>query len=553
MTQDTAMGFAIDSDPTRWGVSATSVLPAPARDFLAREVGIATGRPQPQWDELVAPASRLDRDALAGLRAIVGAEHLLVDDGARLRHGGGLSYLDIVARRQGAIVPPDAVALPGSSAEVVRLLAWCEANGVAAVTFGGGTSVVGGLRTGGIDRPVLAVATTRLDEILDIDEESRLVRVGAGMTGPRLERLLSPRGLTLGHYPQSWHRANLGGYAATRSAGQSSTGYGRSDAMIEGVRVVTPRGEIEVGKVAASAAGPDLRGVFLGSEGVFGIITEVLVRVRARPASSSYTGIIFPDYESGLTALRGLVQGRVAPDVVRLSDPQETAVTLAMSGPSGRSADVLEKYLGLRKVSEPCLAILGWDGTRATIGARRLEAQPALRAAGAVSLGSKVGRAWAHGRFDGPFLRDLLIDEGYLVETLETAAHWSKVPALRHAVQAALRGSLADGGPGPYVMCHVSHVYETSASLYFTVIARQTDDTADQWRQAKTAAMDAIVASGGTITHHHAVGRDHAPWLAAEIGDLGMDVLRAVKSTLDPAWVLNPGALLSEVAPPATP
>lgn len=546
MTQDYTTGFAIDTDPTRWGASEATELPTAARDFLAHEVGIATGRRQPAWGELVAPASRLDADALAGLRAIVGDEHVLADDESRLRHGGGLSYLDLVARREGAIVPPDAVALPGNSDEVGRLLAWCESNGVAAVTFGGGTSVVGGLRTGGIDRPVLAVATTRLDEILDIDEESRLVRVGAGITGPRLERLLSPRGLTLGHYPQSWHRANLGGYAATRSAGQSSTGYGRSDAMIEGVRVVTPRGEIEVGKVAASAAGPDLRGVFLGSEGVFGIITEVVVRVRTRPPVSSYTGIIFPDYEAGLRALRGLVQGRVAPDVVRLSDPEETAVTLAMSGPSGRSADVLEKYLGMRKVSEPCLAILGWDGSRGTIGARRLEAQSALRAAGAVSLGSKVGRAWEHGRFDGPFLRDLLIDQGYLVETLETAAHWSKVPNLRHAVQNALRGSLDDGGPGPYIMCHVSHVYETSASLYFTVIARQADDTAEQWRGAKRAAMDAIVAADGTITHHHAVGRDHAPWLAAEIGDLGMDVLRAVKATLDPAGVLNPGALLAQ-------
>ena len=543
-TADAPTNFAIDDDPTRWGVNRGGDLPAAARAFLTREVGSATPPGQPDWSAIEVAPSRLTDTQLAELAEMLGADSVAADRETRLRHGGGLSYLDLVARRVGRIHAADAVVFPADNAAVAALLGWCEAQGVAAVTFGGGTSVVGGLRSEGIERPTLMVSTARFDEILDIDEESRLVRVGAGMTGPRLERLLSPRGLTLGHFPQSWQRATMGGYAATRSAGQSSAGYGRSDDMIEGVHVITPRGELEVGRVAASAAGPDLRGLFIGSEGVLGVITEVVVRVRTAPAARSYTGVIFPDYAAGLAALRELEQSRIAPDVTRLSDPQETAVTLAMSGPSGRSAELLDKYLAMRKVSEPCLAILGWEGTRASVSARRLEALSVLRRNGGVSLSSKVGNAWEHGRFEGPFLRDLLLDEGYLVETLETATHWSKLEQLRDAVRAALIDSLADGGPGPWVMSHVSHVYETGASLYFTVIARQAEDAVGQWRPAKAASLDAIVAAGGTITHHHAVGRDHAPWLAKEIGDTGIDVLRAVKAALDPADVLNPGALL---------
>lgn len=543
-TADAPTTFAIDEDPTRWGVNRGAGLPDAAREFLVREVGQATPHGQPDWSQLQVADSRLSAEQLADLAGLVGPDEVATDRETRLRHGGGLSYLDLVARRAGDIRAADAVVFPGDNAAVAALLAWCEKQGVAVVTFGGGTSVVGGLRTGGIDRPTLMVSMARFDEILDIDEESRLVRVGAGMTGPRLERLLSPRGLTTGHFPQSWARATFGGYAATRSAGQSSTGYGRSDQMIEGVHVVTPRGEVEAGHFAATAAGPDLRGLFIGSEGAFGIITEVVVRVRTAPAVRGYTGVIFPDYAAGLAALRELEQSRIAPDVTRLSDPQETAVTLAMSGPSGRSADLLDKYLAMRKVSEPCLAIFGWEGTRSSVSARRLEALPVLRRNGGVSLSSKVGNAWEHGRFDGPFLRDLLIDEGYLVETLETATHWSNMEHLRDAVRGALTESLGDGGPGPWVMSHVSHVYETGASLYFTVIARQTEDVAAQWPPAKAASLDAIVSAGGTITHHHAVGRDHAPWLSKEIGATGVEVLRAIKATLDPADILNPGVLL---------
>ncbi len=537
--------FALDHDPTRWGaVDGAGGLDQRARDFLASHVGLASPPVgEPEWDAVAVPASKLSAVQLDGLAAVVGAPAVRTDDASRRRHAGGLSYVDLVARRRDAVVAPDAIVLPRSTAEVARLLQWCAANGVAVVAFGGGTSVVGGLRVEDIDRPSIALVMSRMADLLDVDQESHLVTVGPGITGPELERLLAPRGLTLGHYPQSWQRASIGGYAATRSAGQASTGYGRSDDMVESMLVVTPRGSIRVGRVAASAAGPDLRALFVGSEGALGVITEVTLRVRSLPSHRSYTAVMFPDYQAGVSAFRQLAQERATADVMRLSDPEETAVTMAMSGPSGRAAAALERYLSVRKVTAGSLAILGWEGTRGSVMARRLDGIGFLRRNGGVSLGSSVGAAWLKHRFDGPFLRDDLLDSGYLVETLETATHWSRLADLRAGIRDALQESLTVDGQAPYVMSHVSHVYETGASLYVTVLAVQGDEPREQWRQAKAAAMDVIVARGATITHHHAVGRDHAPWLSAEVGDVGVGVLGAVKDYLDPAHVLNPGVL----------
>ena len=540
--------FAIDHDPTRWGKNPGAGLDDTALTFLRENVGAPRPRHDTAWDDLQVAPSRLTAADVTSLAAIVGPAHVSTADADRRRVAGGLSYLDIIARRQDRLSAPDAVLTPGSSQEVAEVLAWCVQHEVAIVPFGGGTSVVGGLRTTDVPRPTVVLDMSRMSMLLAVDAESHLVTVGAGMTGPELERLLAARGLTMGHYPQSWHRATIGGYAATRSAGQSSTGYGRSDEMVESMLVITPRGPLRVGRVAASAAGPDLRALMIGSEGAFGIITEVTLRVRTAPSVLSTTGVIFPDYDAGVDAFRDLVQGHITADVMRLSDPEETAVTLAMSGPSGRTADALDRYLSVRGVREPALAILGWEGTRGTVTARRLEGLRVLRRHRGVSLGASVGNSWRRHRFAGPFLRDDLIDQGYLVETLETATHWSHLRELRHLVTTTVHDALADDGPGPYVMSHISHVYETGASLYFTVIARQSDDPDTQWQQAKTAATNALADFGATITHHHGVGRDHAPWLAQEISPLGVSVLQELKAFFDPNDVLNPGVLLG--APP---
>jgi alkyldihydroxyacetonephosphate synthase len=287
-----------------------------------------------------------------------------------------------------------------------------------------------------------------------------------------------------------------------------------------------------------------LRQLFIGSEGILGIITEVTMRIRRQPREKRYEGVMFPTYEDGLRAFREMVSRRATADLMRLSDPEETLTNLTMAT-EGLKATALNRYLKLRKVAGGSLAIFGWEGNRTQIGSRRDETWRVLRANGAVSLGKQVGNGWEHSRFAGPYLRDTLLDNGYLVETLETATGWNELPHLRDTVTAALKGALGGDGPGPWVMSHLSHVYDTGGSLYVTVVAeRDQNDPVGQWQAAKVAACDAIVAAGATITHHHAVGRDHAPWLAAEVGDNGIELLRAIKAHLDPDDTLNPGALL---------
>lgn len=498
--------------------------------------------------------SALTPDDIDGLRGIVDEDGVLLDSASRIAWTGGASYADYAARRDGGIAVggeagdvPDAVVLPRSHDEVVALLAACRRRRLAVVPFGGGTSVVGGLAAHGRR---IAIAMDLMSSLIRVDAVSCLATVEAGITGPRLEPLLAARGLTLGHFPQSWQRASIGGYVATRSSGQASTGYGRVEDMVESLRVATPEGTLELGRGPASAAGPDLRGLLVGSEGALGIITEVTLRVRRLPTESRYEGVMFPDFAAGCAAFRDLAQGRASADVMRLSDEAETAVTLAMSGPRGVTGAAFGRYLDARGVAGGSLAILGWEGTDGDqVGDRRAAAWRVMKRHGAVSLGRRVGRSWRRGRFHGPFLRDTLLDLGYLVETVETAAHWSGLADLHAAVSGSLRSSLGPR-PGPYVMSHVSHVYETGASLYTTVIAvADRADPVGQWHRAKRDVSEAIVSRGATITHHHAVGRDHAPWLAQEIGVLGVGVIAAVKARLDPDGIMNPGVLL----PPADP
>lgn len=536
---------ASDYSLTRWG-SAEEIpaLDDRVRDYLAQRVGHA--QPWPRIDPRGAdvPPSRMPGDVVSALIDIVGAEHVSADPGDRLAATGGAGFVDYARRRTGDVSDiPDLVVRPAHHDEVLRILAALSAQDVAVVPVGGGTSVVGGLRTG-VSR--VALVLDRLGRLLDLDPVSGIATIGPGVTGPQLEALLEARGFTLGHLPQSWERASMGGYAATRSAGQASTGYGRSDEMMESLVVATPMGTLDVGRAPSTAAGPDLRGLLIGSEGALGVITRLRVRVRRLPSTRVYDAAIFPGFASGVAAFREAAQSRATADVMRLSDEAETATTLLMSGPTGLLGAGLDRYLRLRGVPREgaSLAILGWEGTdRDLVKARRAATWRALHRYGAVSLGHRPGESWRRHRFAGPFLRDALMDAGYLVETLETATHWRGYDDLHSSVNQALQSAL-HAPPGPYVMSHLSHVYETGASLYTTVIAvADQSDPLTQWARAKSAATDAITASGATLTHHHAVGRDHAPWLPSEIGDLGMDVLRATKHAVDPRGVLNPGVL----------
>ena len=483
---------------------------------------------------------RLDRRVALELAGIVGADGVHGDDEARLRHAVGRSTPDLLALRgPKPIAAPDLVLAPDSHDQVMTVLERCSARRVAVVPFGGGTSVVGGVEPdAGAYSGVVALDLARLNALEQLDEESRLATLGPGLRGPEAEWLLADRGYTIGHFPQSFEYATLGGFAATRSSGQASAGYGRFDEQVMALRVATPAGTLELGRAPRSAAGPDLRQLILGSEGAFGVITSLTLAVRPAPATRVYDGWRFPTFADGTRALRVLAQDGPRPTVLRLSDEVETALTLARPGVSG----------GANGGSAPagCLAIVGFEGEVDAVGRRRSRVTDVLAAHHAEPVAG-AGDSWSEGRYRAPYLRDALLDAGALVETLETACFWSSLHELRAAVTTALRDALINEDPPtpPVILCHVSHVYAAGASLYFTVAAAQSADPIAQWRRAQAAAGAAIAAVGGTITHHHGVGRDHVPWYQREIGELGVTALRSVKRTLDPAGILNPGVLLS--------
>jgi alkyldihydroxyacetonephosphate synthase len=525
----TSLEQQVEMHPQRWGdPAAAAELPDSARGLIELAFGL---NETPALVDVTVPASALSEELLGSLRGVLGAEHVRTDDETRRLRTRGKSTPDLLRARAGDLSDaPDAVVRPGSHDDVAAVLTWAVEHRVAVVPFGGGTCVTGGLaaRRDGF-AGLVSLDLVRMKRLVSVDHESMTAVLEPGLRGPEAEALLAAEGVLLGHYPQSFEFATIGGFAATRSSGQSSAGYGRFDALVVGLRVATPRGEVRLGSAPANAAGPDLRQLFLGSEGAFGVITEVTARVRKLPEVKVYDGWRWESFAAGADAMRTLAQSGMLPTVLRLSDETETAINLARPDEIGGQS------------TGGCLMITGYEGTPDAVAAKRAAVTALLTALGGDAVGEGPGQSWEHGRFNAPYLRDSLLDVGVLVETLETATFWSNRDALYSGVKTALETAL---GEGTLVLCHISHVYETGCSLYFTVATKESDDPLPQWLAAKAAANDAIVAAGATITHHHAVGTDHKPWLVHEIGELGASVLRAVKADLDPTGVLNPGVLI---------
>jgi alkyldihydroxyacetonephosphate synthase len=474
--------------PTRWGSpdSATD-LPDTARGLIEMVFGLEE---RPAVEAAPLPEPGIAPEVVEVLRGMLGDEHVLTDDDARRLRTRGKSTPDLLRARAGDLSDaPDAVVRPDSHEQVQAVLDYAVGHHLAVVPFGGGTSVTGGLvaRREGY-AGLLSLDLVRMKQLLAVDHESMTATLEPGLRGPEAESLLAEQGLTLGHYPQSFEYATIGGFAATRSSGQSSAGYGRFDSLVMGLRVATPRGELRLGSSPANAAGPDLRQLILGSEGAFGVITAVTVRVRRLPAEKVYEGWHWPSFAAGADAMRTLAQSGLLPTVLRLSDEAETGLNLA------RPDEIGAESVG------GCMMITGYEGEPAANAARRAAVTSLLERLGGTSLGR-----------------------------------------LYQAVKEALESSL---GEGTIVLCHISHVYETGCSLYFTVATKESAQPLPQWLEAKAAACEAMMDAGATITHHHAVGTDHKPWLTREIGELGGSVLRAVKADLDPTGILNPGVLV---------
>lgn len=518
-----------------WGDPARAHgLPGGVKLLLTAMLGrMPKAPPAPRLAEVAISTPPLPDADLAALATAVGEAHVDTGHDVRLLHAGGKSTPDLLRRRQPEQVAPGAVVLPGTEDQVAAVLAVAGERGLAVVPFGGGTAVTGGLEpAAGPHRGVVSLDLRRLSGLVALDDVAHEATFHAGTRAPDAETALAERGFELGHFPQSFEFATLGGFAAMRSSGQNSAGYGRFDAMVTGLRVVTPTGTLDLGRAPGSAAGPDLVRWFLGSEGTFGVITQVRLRVHPTPEARLFDAWTFGDFATGADALRRVAQLGTGPTVIRLSDEAETAVSLAQVGNIGKA------------LARGCSAVVLHEGPADLAAARREATTRVLREAGGTPAAAKLAASWDHGRFRAPYLRDALLAAGVFCETLETATTWSNLHALKAAATEALAAGFADERARNRILCHISHVYPTGASLYFTVIAGLGAEPLEPWSRVKSRANDAIMGEGGTISHHHGVGTDHAPWLEWEIGEAGIRMLRAVQAELDPAGIMNPGALM---------
>ncbi len=504
-------------------------------------------------ESIVPPPSRLPADARAALENCLGALNVSLDDRDRLVHSFGRSYRDLIRARQGCTNRvTDAVVYPQSESHVETILEIATQSRLSVVPFGGGTSVVGGVEPdAGEHHAVLTLDTRHLDHVR-VDAPSLLADIGAGILGPDLEHRLAAFGLTLGHFPQSFEFSTFGGWIAARGAGQQSTRYGKIERMIQAVSVATPRGWIHTRNVPASAAGPSVLEQIIGSEGTLGVITSAVARVHRPPEATRYQAYLLPAFDAGCALLRELEQAELPLSIVRLSDPEETR-WLSRASEGGHSLPArlgkwwIDRATRRRAFSreEMCLAMLSLEGSRPFVerGATHVRAVAARH--GAVALGSSPGRQWVADRFRHPYLRDELIARRVMVDTLETATTWSNLRALYDGVRTAISQAISQAGPAGVVMCHLSHLYPSGSSLYFTFLARQLEGgELDQWSRVKQAATAAIVAGNGTLSHHHGIGNEHLP-LSAEAGEAAVAALAAAKAALDPAGIMNPSKLFA--------
>ena len=515
-----------------WGEETrTFSLPDPERfwAFIGEQLGrTGEGRRIASLDEIALPPPRLERGALTALRRIVGKDGLSTDTADRAVHSLGKGYRDLVRIRRGEVpTATDAVVYPQSEEQVAALLDRAARWGIAVVPFGGGTSVVGGVEPAA-SMPTVTIDLGRLDRVVGLEPEAATATLEAGLQGPALEAQLNAKGFTLGHFPQSFEFSSLGGWIATRSVGQKSTLYGKIEEMVQSLRMVYPGGSVVTPAVPAAAAGPDVTQLIAGSEGALGVITQAIMRLAKAPALTDLRGYLFPGFEQGVAAAREIVQSDLRPALLRLSDEAETEANIVMQG---GSAGV-----------QAALLIAGFEGEEEQVRYGWARAEPILARHDGRPLGPGPGEAWQRARFELPYLRDVLLDRAIMVDTLETATTWDRYLGAHKKIRAAMLEAMKGRG---WVMAHLSHSYSDGGSIYYTFLARQTEGRElEQWERVKAAATQAIVDAGCALSHHHGIGSEHRPWMAAYVGSGGVRALGALKEAFDPQGIMNPGKLI---------
>lgn len=515
-------------------------LPASAALFLEKRLGKSKQSKDVSLDQAIAE--------LPKARAIKHPS-VMNDPRSRLLHARGQSFQDWVELRCGRIPSfPDGISYPITNEDVVSLIQFAQKSGVHIIPYGGGTSVVGHVNPIYDQAPILTVDMSRMNRLIDLDLQSLQATFGAGVTGPDLEAQLRAYGYTLGHFPQSFEYSTLGGWVATRSSGQQSLRYGRIEKLFAGGRVISPLGELILPAFPASAAGLDLREVILGSEGRLGILTQARVRISPLPEREDFHAVFFPDFQHGVDAVREILACGLSLCMLRLSTGTETTTTLALAGHENLIG-AMERLLSIRGLGDKkCMLLLGFSGKSHIVRTNRSEALNITARNGGIHIGKTFGEQWHKNRFRTPYLRNTLWEIGYGVDTLETATDWGNTSPMIDRIESALRGAIEATGDRIHIFTHLSHVYPSGSSIYVTYLFRLSADPEEmiaRWQMMKSAASQAIIASGGTISHQHGVGLDHLPYLAAEKGALGMAAITSLCRQFDPKGIMNPGKLFA--------
>ena len=533
--------FSADAHPGFWPYAKT-VLGIEQDNFPTREWNLKS---------IELPDAFIDERFLLQLNSFLSPNQIAHDPQQRVLHAYGKGFRDLFRLRHGlATGAPDLVLYPESERDVCLTLRAAAERDVAVIPFGGGSNISGCLERMDSSRMVVSLDMRRMSRVLQVDIRSFTARIEAGAFGPDLEAQLSVHGMTLGHFPDSFLHSTLGGWIATRSAGMQSDKYGKIEDMVIALRMVTPEGTLTTRAVPKSSNGIDVNHLCIGSEGTFGVITEATMRLHPRPEKRVVPGYLFPEFEAGIEAMRECARQECTPAMVRLNDPGKTALSMAFRPPasrfSGLASSVFKTYLRAKHFSLPraCLMLTALEGGQASLARHLRQVSSIYRRCGAVSLGVSAGKSFEATKYDFPHIRDFLLDRDVTTDVSETSTVWSNILPLYRDTMDILRAKIGETGVLPWAGCHISHTYQSGASVYFTFGFRQkAGSEMDQYLRAKRAIQQSFIDHGATLSHHHAVGTEHLPWLTDEISAPGVQAIAAVKHRLDPANIMNPGRL----------
>ena len=526
--------------------------------FVKKAVGLDVWQPagaEPVFAELDVPASLAPESLVSALTGVVGEKHTITDDLQRVIHTYGKSIRDLMRVRAG-ILPrvPDVVVYPADEGETQRIVALAAQHDAVIIPFGGGSNISGSLEPEKSEtRAIISLDMGRQRRLLELDEGSGLARIQAGALGPDLEKQLNDRGWTIWHFPDSFTHSSLGGWVATRSSGAQSDKYGDIADIARGMRLVRPEGIAEIRAIPSASTGPSVREMIVGSEGRLGVISEVTVQVHKRPAERQIQAYFFPSFSAGLKAMHEISESDASPSITRVSDARESGFSLATSkeskGVSGAAQKGLMAFLKKRgwKLDELALSFIGYEGSPSHVRYQKRIVGRIVRKHGGIGVGAGPGALYDQKKFDTPYLRDFLLDRGAAGDVSETAMPWSKVNQVHDAAVASANQAYDELGIKGWIMSHMSHSYHSGACLYFTfAFVHDGENAIAQYDVVKRAIQQAFVDHGGTISHHHGVGREHSPWLEQDISTEGVALMRGLFESADPKSNFNPDKVLAD-------